>query len=339
MDRFNKLSGSVKALFTVALALFLTGALVLLAAEKSAAKPERGFLGVSVSPLGDDERQELGIKHGVRVEAVEKESAAEKAGIREDDIILALDGETVRSPLALTEIVRDLAPGTAVKIAIQRQGKAQEIKAVLGKLERPRQLVWKSAPMRKHVESAPYLGVSIMDADGDLASYFGVKAGEGVLVTGVIKDTAAEKAGFKAGDVIVAMGGKPVQKAGDVRQALAGLEKGATMAVTVVRHGKRETLKATPDFDRQRRIIRIFKGGRDIDLGHLELPEMDIEIPEIPEIDVDVPEPPDAAVAVSRVREGLARTRECLERARERMGETRIRVLKKIQEAGARYTI
>lgn len=339
MDRFNKLSGSVKALFTVALALFLTGALVLLAAEKSADKPERGFLGVSVSPLDDDELQELGVKHGVRVEAIEKGSAAEKAGILENDVILALDGEKVRSPMALTEIVRDLAPGTAVKIAIQRQGKAQEVKAVLGKLERPKHLVWKSAPMWKNVDSAPYLGLSIMDADENLASYFGVKAGEGVLVTGVVKDTAAEKAGFKAGDVIVAMNDKAVQKTGDVHKALAGLEKGATVAVTVVRHGKRETLKAAPDFDRQRRVIRIFKGGQDMDLGHLELPEMDIEIPEMPGMDVEVPEPPDTEVIVSRVRESLDHTRERLERAREKMGEARARVLKKIQEAGASHTI
>ncbi len=331
MDRFNKLSGSVKALFTVALALFLTGALVLLAAEKTAEKGERGFLGVSVRSLDDDELQKLGVQHGVLVEAVEKESAAEKAGILEDDVILAVDGEKVRSPLSLTEIVRELAPGTAVKVAIQRQGKAQEVKAVLGKLERPKHFIWKSPPMLKHVDSAPYLGVSIMDADADLASYFGVKAGEGVLVTGVVKDTAAEKAGLKAGDVIVAMGDKPVQKSGDVHKALAGLEKGATLSVTVVRHGKRETLKAVPDFDRQRRVIRIFKGGKEMDLDHLELPEMDIEIPELPEID--------AEVIVSRVREDLARTRECLDRAREKMGEARVRVLKKIQEAGASHTI
>lgn len=339
MDKFNKLSGSVKALFTVALALFLTGALVLLAAEKSPAKPERGFLGVSVSPLEDDELQELGVKHGVRVEAVEKESAAGKAGILEDDVILAVEGEKVRSPQGLTEIIRDLAPGTAVKIAIQRQGKAHEVKAVLGKLERPKHMVWKSAPMLKHFSSAPYLGVSILDADADLASYFGVKAGEGVLVTGVVKDTAAEKAGFKAGDVIVAMNDKPVQGSGDVHKALAGLEKGATVTVTVVRHGKRETLKAAPDFDRQRRIIRIFKGGKDIDLGHLELPEMDVEIPEMPGMDVEVPEPPDTEVIISRVREDLERNRECLERAREKMGEARVRVLKKIQEAGASHMI
>jgi membrane-associated protease RseP (regulator of RpoE activity) len=335
MDRFNKLSGSVKALFTVALALFLTGALVLLAAEKTAAKGEQGFLGVSVRALDDDELQELGVQHGVRVEAVEKESAAGKAGILEDDVILAVDGEKVRSPLTLTEIVRERTPGTAVKIAIQRQGKAQEVKAVLGKLERPKHLVWKSAPMLKHAAAAPYLGVSILDADGDLASYFGVKAGEGVLVTGVVKDTAAEKAGFKAGDVIVAMGDKPVQKTNDVHNALAGLEKGATVTVTVVRRGKRETLKAAPDFDRQRRVIRIFKGGKDMELGHLELPELDIEIPEPPELDVEVPEPPDAEEIASRVRENLARTHECLERAREKLGEVRVRVLKKIQEAGA----
>lgn len=337
MDRFNKLSGGVKAVFTVALSLFLTGALVLLAAEKSAAdKGERGFLGVSVRSLDDDELREMGVKHGVRVEAVEKDSAAAKAGILEDDVILAVDGEKVRSPLALTEIVRELAPGTAVKIGLRRQGKEQEVQAVLGKLEKSGHFVWKKAPMLKHFSSAPYLGVSIMDADEDLSSYFAVKSGEGVLVSGVVKDSAAAKAGMRSGDVIVAMGDKAVKKTGDIHEALAGLKKGDGVAITVVRHGKRETLKAVPDYDRQRRIIRIFKGGKDMEIEHLELPEMDIEIPEI---DFDMPEPPDADVIVGHVRQELERSRECLERAREKMGEARLHVIKKLQEAGTNHSI
>ncbi len=117
--------------------------------------------------------------------------------------------------------------------------------------------------------------------DADLAAYFSVKAGEGVLITGVEKDTPAAKAGLKSGDVIVEMAGKPVKESKDIHKALAELKKGDSVAITVVRHGKKQTLKAEPDFDRRERILRIFSGDKDIEIEHLELPELDIRIPEI----------------------------------------------------------
>ncbi len=342
MDKIDKLSGGVKAVLTVALVLGLTGALVLLAAEKPAAeKGERAFLGVSVRGLDEGEREDLGLKFGVRVLSVEKESAAAKAGILEKDIILTVDGDKVRSPQALVEIVRDLAPGSAVKVALRRQGKPLEVKAVLGRAEVRKRFHWQSGPAAKVLRPAPYLGVSILDLDADLAAYFAVKPGEGVLVSGVEEGTPAAKAGFKSGDVIVQVAKNAVKNGGDVRRALAELKEGDEVEITVVRRGRREALKAVPDFKPQRRIFRIFRGGKHLDLGHLELPEIDMEIPDI-DIDVDIPEPPeppDAEAVAGRVRMDLERSRECLERAREKMGEARVRIVKKLREAGAGHTI
>ncbi len=331
MDRLNKLSGGVKAVLTVVMVLGMTGALVLLAAEKAAAeKPERGFLGVSVRSLGDDERQELGVKHGVRVAAVEKESAAAKAGIAKGDVIQSVNGEKVRDPRVLTEIVRELAPGSAARIGLWRDGKALEVKAVLGKYESPKRFHWSVKPLAKLLHSGPYLGVNIMDLDdSDLASYFSVEAGEGVLVTNVEKKTPAEKAGLKPGDIIVKLGGKDVKKSDDIHEALAELKKGDSVDVTVVRRGKRETLKAVPDFERRRRIMRIFSGGKDMAIEHLELPEMDIEVPDI---DIDVPEPPDAPEIKSLIREKLDHVHEKLDRVK-------VRIEKRLKRIGENYWI
>jgi membrane-associated protease RseP (regulator of RpoE activity) len=338
MDRFEKLNGGAKAALTVAFVLLLTGTLVLLAAEKTAAeKDDRGFLGVSVRSLDEEELDELGVKHGLRVAAVEKESAAAKAGIVKGDVIQSLNMEKIRNPEALSEIVRELPPGSAVKIGLWRNGKALEVKAILGKYERPKRFHWSMKPLEKLLHSRPYLGVNIMDLDeGDLASYFAVKAGEGVLITGVEKETPAAKAGLKPGDVIVQVGGKAVKESGDIHEALAELKKGDSVDVGVVRHGKRETVKAVPDFARRQRMVRIFSGGKDMDLEHLELPEMDIAIPDL---DIDIPEPPDSRIIIREVREKLDRAREQLDHAHEKMDAAKIKIEKKLRHIGENYWI
>jgi serine protease Do len=305
MHRFDKLGGAAKAACVVALAVAFTGALVLLAAEKA----EQGFLGVSVQRLGGDEREKLGVSYGVQVVGVEKESAAAKAGIKEDDVIQTVNGEKIRDAQALSDVVRDLAPGSAVRIGLWRDGKALEVKAVLGKLE-PRQRVYKlEGPLFKYFRQKPYLGVNLFEPDEDLAAYFAVKPGEGVLVTRVEKETPAAKAGMKSGDVIVEMGGKAVKESDDILNALAGLKPGDSVAITVVRHGKRETLKAEPDFSRRERVMQIIRSGKGDEIGHLRLPDLDIEIPEAELAPPCPPEPPDVDAVLRKVDERLERAR------------------------------
>jgi serine protease Do len=314
MEQFKKLKGPLQAVCLVALVLALTGALALLAAEKA----ERGFLGVSVQGLDDDEREEIGTPHGVRVISVEKGSGAAKAGILKYDVIQLVNGEKIRDPQTLRAILRELAPGGSVKIGLWRGGKAQEVNAVLGKYEGPKRFTWHGVGLPKVIRSRAFLGVNLLEPDADLASYFSVKAGEGVLITGVEKGTPAEKAGLKGGDVIVQMADKPVKASGDIHEALAALKKGDSVAITVVRRGKRETLKAEPDYDRRSRIVRFFSGDKDMEIDHLELPELDIDIPEI---DVAPPCPPEAPAAPV-----MRRVHERLDKAMKRIDEQLLRI-------------
>jgi C-terminal processing protease CtpA/Prc len=337
------LSGGFKAVFTVTLVLALTGALVLLAAEKPAAeKGSRGYLGVSVQSLDEDALGKLGVKHGVQVADVEKESAAAKAGIVKDDVIQAVNGKKIRDPQALVEVIRELAPGSEARIGLWRGGKALEVKAVLGKHQRPERMKWKLGPMTKVLRSGAYLGIHLLELDPDLAAYFKVKAGEGVLVTGVEKETPAAKAGFKSGDVIVQMADQPVGRSGDIHKVLAALKKGDSVSVTVVRQGKRETLKAEPDFSRRRRVLRFFGGDKDMEFRHLELPELDftlqefdVRVPEPPE----PPEPPDVEEIELRIQKKLEHAREQLEQAHEKLDGAKIKIEKRLKKIGENYWI
>ena len=275
MEKFKKLNGSWQAFLAVAVIMVLAGTLALLAAEKQ----EHGYLGVSVQSLGSAEREKLGVKNGVEVVAVEKESAAAKAGIKEDDIIQLVNGEKIRDTQDLVDSIAELAPGAAVKIGLWRDGKALEVTATLGKSERNKNFVWESKKLPQIFPSGGYLGIILQELNPDLAPYFSVKTGEGVLIVRVEKETPAEKAGLKAGDVIVQMGKKTVNDVDAVHEVLADLKKGDTVAITVIRHGKKETVKAEPEFNRHKRIIRIFQGGNDMDSEHLEIPDLDIHVP------------------------------------------------------------
>jgi serine protease Do len=313
MDTLKKFIGWRQALAVVAaVMLAAAGAFTLLAGEN----PEHGFLGVSVQSLDSAEKEKLGVKIGVEVTSVEKESAAAKAGIKEDDVIQLVNGEKIRNPQDLVDIIGELAAGTTVKIGLWREGKALELSAELGKREHDKGFFWNSEKLPHFFRSSAYLGVVLQELNPDLAAYFGVKAGEGALIISVEKDTPAEKAGLKSGDVIVQLGDKAVTDAASVREVLAGLKKGDVIAVTVVRHGKKETLKAEPDFDRHQRTMRIFRGykGKDGEDLEIDVPDFEIQLPPLPDL--------------HQIDEALERVHEKLDRVKVNLGKK----LEKIHE-------
>jgi S1-C subfamily serine protease len=89
-------------------------------------------LGIEIHDVTKEEVAALRLvgQNGVVVDAVTKDSAAEKAGLKAKDALVAYDGETVRSAQQLTRLVRETAPGRSVKIAVVRDGKRIELEAM-----------------------------------------------------------------------------------------------------------------------------------------------------------------------------------------------------------------
>jgi S1-C subfamily serine protease len=318
MDKPKKLNGSWQAFLAMAaVVMVLAGTMALLAAEKQ----ESGYLGVSVQGMTGSEREKMGVRHGVEVVTVEKDSAAAKAGIKEDDVIQLVNGEKIRDSQDLVDVISELAPGTAVKMGVWRDGKALELTATLSKRERPERFVWESKKLPNFFRSGGYLGIVLQELNPDLAGYFAVKAGEGALIIRVEKDTPAEKAGLKSGDVIVQMGEKKITDADAVHNVMADLKKGDIVTITVVRHGKKETLKVEPDFNRHKNIIRFFRGGKGMGGEHLEIHDRDIDIPEM---DIEIPPLPDMShieEAMHHVHEKLDRVKVKIEKHLEKISE------------------
>ncbi len=222
------------------------------------------WLGVALSDLNAEKAKELKLagEDGVWVKEVREDSPAAKAGIQKDDVIIEFAGEKVRSAAQLHRLVRETAPDRSVSLVVSRAG---QTKTLTAKIEpRPeRAFAFAGVPVppaMPHIDMPKFnvfvphqgarLGISADELTPQLAAFFGVKQGKGVLVREVTVGSAAEKAGLKAGDVIVALDGKEVASVGKLRRALAG-EKEQTekrkVALTIVRDKREQTLSVELD--------------------------------------------------------------------------------------------
>jgi serine protease Do len=219
-----------------------------------------GYIGVYLQELTTDMRKGLDLKveKGVLVSGVEEDSPAEKAGIEDGDVIVRFNGKSVSSPDELRAAVRAVSPGKDAHVDVVHDGDSKTLTLTVS--ERPEQhaMRWEShdgdedfAPMvftREFGMGGPHLGVQAQDLEDDgLASYFGAKKGDGILVLSVDDESVAGKAGVKPGDIINKVGNDKVEDTQDVRRALKDYNKGDQFDISVIRHGKTQSLKATMD--------------------------------------------------------------------------------------------
>lgn len=212
---------------------------------------------------------------GVKIDEVNPDSPAEKAGIKAGDVVVEFDGEKVRSARQFTRLVQETAEGRPVTIALLRDGKRQTVNATpesgrmtwnsrdfgpevdraMREAERglrqfrfdmpePRTFEYRMPPnMMPYMNRArPLLGVQVQSMSRDLEEYFGATNG-GALVSSVTPDSAASKAGIKAGDVIVSINGRSVRDADDLMRELD--DASGDVTIVVMRDRKEMTLKAT----------------------------------------------------------------------------------------------
>ncbi|MDQ7066005.1 MAG: PDZ domain-containing protein [candidate division KSB1 bacterium] len=214
------------------------------------AAKQRGWLGVAIQEMTPSLQEALnaGDQWGLVITEVMDGSPAERAGLREEDIILKYDGKPVTRFEELARLVRRTRPGTDVTLVILRDGKQMEIRVKIGK--RPRRdsnvFLWRGPGKTIEIRGGhPRLGVRVHDLDKDLASFFDVDAYEGVLVLEVMEDSPAEEAGLKAGDVILRIDDEKVHDADELREILEDYDEGDEVTLEIVRHGKRQRFTVT----------------------------------------------------------------------------------------------
>lgn len=218
------------------------------------------YLGVDIADVTTERLSALKLKeeHGAEVTMVDQDAPAGKAGLREHDVILSLNGAAVESAAQLRRMIRETPAGRVVSLGISREGQPQSIKVQLA--NRGKSVSVRSMPDVKFAMPAmPALadldipvsvviahsslrsGLMVENITSQLGEFFGVKNGNGVLVRSVEKGSRSEKAGFHAGDVIVRVNNQAVHDTSDFTRALRATSGGAA-AVTVIRDKREQNL-------------------------------------------------------------------------------------------------
>jgi len=232
-------------------ALLLAAALAVPAARASDQGP--AFLGISSHGLSGEEARDLALasRDGALVDEVYSGTAAEAAGLKSDDLIVEFGGQKVFDDSDLTELIRAHHPGEKVTVVVLRGKERKTLNATLGspeEYEDREQPTW--TRVIEHLfgdeEDRPKLGINIMELNSQLATYFGVADGEGVLITRVATNSPAERGGLLAGDVVTRVDSRKVSRSGDIGSGLKD-KAGASVTVEVVRKGARKEMKVPLD--------------------------------------------------------------------------------------------
>jgi S1-C subfamily serine protease len=234
-------------------------------------KVQRGWLGVSIA---QDE------KGRVEIVGVDEESPAELAKLGEGDIILKIEGKEMTNAQMLATEIRKRKPGQDITLVIERDGKLTDVKAKLGEYpeaeakrelelrfprlfppraplppprsQSPRALNPERAPRpplpRKEFfgwEKRKYIGVYLQELNRELSEYFGVKDGQGLLVSKITKDSPAGKAGLRVGDIILKVDGRKIETVVDLTNRIQDMKKGDQIKLDILRDKKPVTLEVS----------------------------------------------------------------------------------------------
>ncbi len=184
-------------------------------------KVTRSQLGVTVQNVTSDMAQSLGLKQvgGVIVGSVTADSAADRAGIKQGDVILSFNGQPVHDMNSLRNRVADTAPGTNANVVIARDGSERTVTVKLEEAKTGKNARRDSESDDRNDKTA--LGVSVAPVTPDLADRLGLsKNAKGLVVEDVNPDGRAADAGIRSGDVIQQVNRQAVQSVDDLRAAL-----------------------------------------------------------------------------------------------------------------------
>ncbi len=228
------------------------------------------YLGVDIADISSDRLGALKLKEeqGVEVTMVDQDAPAGKAGIKEHDVILTMNGTAIESKSQLQRMIHETPAGRVVSLGLSRDGQPMTVKVQLADRRNEfSHMKMKDGDWDKNfkveippipnlpdfdvpnigvvvVHSSMRSGLMVENLTPQLGEFFGVKNGNGVLVRSVEKGSRADKAGLRAGDVITRVGDQPVHDTSDFTHALHSHTTGS-VGVGVIRDKKEQTLTIT----------------------------------------------------------------------------------------------
>ena len=208
--------------------------------------PQRGYLGVQIQPIDDDLAAGLGIDRnkGELIAGVTPGQAADKAGIRQGDVIVRVNNRDVNPDNSLSYLVANAAPGTRIPIELIRDGRRVSVTATVGTRPSDEELAGFQMddqnqtpgdnPGRAVPSGAATLGLTVQPLTPQIARSIGVEATlRGLVIAAVDPSSDAATKGLQRGDVITAVGGQPVLTAADFQRQVAAARSARRPSVVI----------------------------------------------------------------------------------------------------------
>ncbi|HET7108309.1 MAG TPA: PDZ domain-containing protein [Candidatus Acidoferrum sp.] len=221
-----------------------------------------GWLGVGVSEVSAEKMKSLKLpeERGALLGKIVPDSPAAKAGLKENDVVLELNGQRIEGTEQFRRMIHEIPAGRTANLAVWRDGRSQNIKVTVGKQESgnmkvfadgPKSFAFKMPMLPEMPEMSgldhlrtfamvspgrPLLGIDAENLKGDFGNFFGAPDGEGVLVRSVFANSPASKAGLKAGDVITSLNGDRIRNTSELREKLLARHEEKNIQLGVLRN-------------------------------------------------------------------------------------------------------
>lgn len=261
------------------------------------------FLGITAQEVTRENmgRYNLREPRGLVITRISAESPATRAGLRVGDVILRFEGEQVTTYRKLQRLISEAAPEQTVRLSISRAGSEQEVSVTLSKRTSSFEALSRvyGAQAQQSAEAGRALealrnqgtvgfgwgrriGINTTQLTKQLADFFGITGGHGVLVTSVAENSPAARAGLKAGDVITDADGEKIESSGDLSRAINRKTDGA-VNLKVVRDRNQMNISVTPE-KREGGAISVMPEVLEIEPIEITMPT--IEMPQIKPIKI-----------------------------------------------------
>jgi Do/DeqQ family serine protease len=204
----------------------------------------RGMLGVTVQSVSSDMAANLGLKevHGAIVSSVESGGPGDRAGVKQGDVITAINGRPVTDSNELRNEIAGMAPGSRVTLGVVRDGRNQQIEATLAQMPNKDRASNDNSGPDEHGR----LGMSVEPMTPSIANQLGTRTRTGLVVDSVTPGGPASDAGIREGDIIKQVNRRPVASGSELQQAVR--DSGSRPALLLVeRDGQNLFIAVSPD--------------------------------------------------------------------------------------------
>ena len=202
-------------------------------------KPKRGWLGVRIQTVSPELAEGLRLKDskGALIASVTKDGPADKAGIRQGDVVLKFDGKEITQMRGLPRVVAETPTGKQAEVVIWRQGKEVTLQVKVGELteEAEQQTLASAQPTPGKTTDIDLLGVKLSPITDELRQKYEIPGdAAGVVVTDVASGGTAAETDLRPGDVIVEVDQKPVASPEEVSQRIKAAQDNGYRVVTLL---------------------------------------------------------------------------------------------------------